>query len=119
MDHDDWHAALDAALAELDRVTRPGGTQLLIETLGTGREQPEPPSPALVRLFGQLEALGFERSWCRTDYRFDSRAEAEALVGFFFGEAMLDQLRPGPRPTLAECTGLWCRRARSAAATQA
>jgi ubiquinone/menaquinone biosynthesis C-methylase UbiE len=109
MDQEDWQGALAAAIAELDRVTRPGGTQLIIETLGTGQVQPAPPSPALATLFETLEAQGFARSWCRTDYRFASRDEALALVGFFFGAAMCERLSADPEPSLAECTGLWSR----------
>lgn len=109
MDQRDWRSAVDAALAEVDRITRSGGVQLIIETLGTGRTDPAPPSPALATLFEHLEALGFARSWCRTDYRFDTPHEAEALVGFFFGEAMQAHLSPDPQPTLPECTGLWSR----------
>lgn len=116
MDQEDWQGALAAALGELDRVTRPGGSQLLIETLGTGRTRPAAPSPALATLFEALEAQGFTRTWCRTDYRFASRDEAEALVGFFFGSEMCQQLGAEPRPTLPECTGLWCRTAAHASA---
>ena len=110
MDEPDWRRAVDAALQEMDRVTRPGGAQLLIETLGTGRTEPEPPSPALVTLFDHLESMGFVRHHCRTDYRFESRAEANELVGFFFGAEMLTRVGPDPRPVLPECTGLWVRR---------
>jgi len=109
MDQANWRTAVDAALGEVDRITRPGGVQLLIETLGTGRTDPAPPSPALTTLFVYLETQGFIRSWCRTDYRFDSPAEAEELVGFFFGAGMVDAVQPGPPTTLAECTGLWAR----------
>ncbi len=109
MDEEDGLAAVDAAIGELERVARPGATIAIIETLGTGCERPTPPSPALSALFAHLESQGFERSWCRTDYRFVSRAEAEELVSFFFGVEMLGQLGPGPQPELPECTGLWTR----------
>ncbi len=110
MDAEDWRQAVGAAIAEMNRVLRPGGHQLIIETLGTGRTEPEPPSEALATLYTWLEERGFERHHCRTDYRFASRSEAEELVGFFFGEAMLEQLGSEPEPTLPECTGLWVRR---------
>ncbi len=115
MDQRDWRAAVDAALAEVDRVTRPGGVQLLIETLGTGCTEPAPPSPALATLYAHLESIGFTRHSCRTDYRFDSREEAEGLVGFFFGAGMCAHIGPGPQPTLPECTGLWARSAEASA----
>jgi ubiquinone/menaquinone biosynthesis C-methylase UbiE len=110
----DWRARLAVALAELDRVTRPDGTQVIIETLGTGREVPAPPSAELAEYYDALEdAYGFERTWVRTDYRFHSHEEALELCGMFFGPeraaAMLgDQARRVP-----ECTGIWWRRRRA------
>jgi len=104
---DNWAAALD----EMLRLVRVGGTAVLIETLGTGQTEPNPPL-AFVPFYDYLEQeRGFTRHWIRTDYHFASRAEAQEIVVPFFGEAMLDALVPTANGvTLPECTGLWWRR---------
>jgi ubiquinone/menaquinone biosynthesis C-methylase UbiE len=102
-------AALDQWLAEMQRVLRRAGTILLLESLGTGNETP-------VRLehvestYRWLDAHGFENKWIRTDYRFESVAEAAELAGFFFGEEMAEQIRKNGRVILPECTGVWWRK---------
>ncbi|HRE90516.1 MAG TPA: hypothetical protein PK095_15400, partial [Myxococcota bacterium] len=62
-----------------------------------------------------FEARGYERTVLRTDYRFASRAEAERLVGFFFGQKLWPRLveeaavGSGGATTLIEWTGAWRR----------
>lgn len=105
------HAAA-AATDEAERVSRPGGVVVLLETLGTGRTEPAPPSPALARFFEWLEsARGYRRRWVRTDYRFESVAEAVASCRFFFGDRLAEQVAASGSPIVPECTGLWSRRA--------
>lgn len=102
-----WEQELARALGEMHRVVRPGGTVVLLESLGTGQEQPDPP-PELLPYFAYLEARGFRRNWIRTDYRFQDRAEAESSARFFFGEAMIARITEDERGViLPECTGLW------------
>lgn len=104
-----WEAELDACLAEMARVLRPGGTAVVIETLGTGRSDPAPPNEGLAALYRRLEACGFRPSWIRTDYLFPDRSEADRLCQGFFGTTFpLVQEAAGWR--LPECTGLWSRR---------
>jgi hypothetical protein len=93
------------------RVLRPGGTALVIETLGTGHTSPfEPPAP-LAHLFAMLVGeRHFERCWIRTDYEFPSLAEGERLVRFFFGEEQARRFAAAGSRILPECTGLWWRR---------
>src|SRR5690349_18456670 len=53
---DDWQASITTALGEMRRALKPGGALIVIETLGTGREDPRPPSPQLAEYFEWLEA---------------------------------------------------------------
>ena len=90
----------------MKRVLRSGGTMIIIETLGTGNIEPVEKDD-LKSYFTFLESRGFQRSWIRTDYRFDSREEALELVEFFFGEEMVREIGNESKPVLPECTGLW------------
>ncbi len=101
-----WKPQVHAALKEFTRVLRPDGKILLIETLGTGELTPRPPDH-LTDYLNYLDGLGFQRTWIRTDYRFDDEPTARDLTGFFFGEGMLEKIGYSPTPVLPECTGLW------------
>ena len=104
---ENWEDELARALGEMRRVVRLGGRFVLLESLGTGKEQPDP-SPELLPYFAFLEAHGFRRDWIRTDYRFQDRAEAESSAKFFFGEAMIAKITEDERGViLPECTGVW------------
>jgi ubiquinone/menaquinone biosynthesis C-methylase UbiE len=102
-----WKSELVAVLDEMLRMLRPGGSIILLETLGTGFEQPQPPAD-LLPYYKYLESLGFEHSWIRTDYRFQDYTEAQNSTRFFFGEDMAGNIREGERGVvLPECTGIW------------
>ncbi|NJL56820.1 hypothetical protein HC928_17975, partial [bacterium] len=78
-------------LAEMVRVTRPDGTLIILETLGTGSEIPTPPTAGLDAYYAWLEEThGFTRTWIRTDYEFASVGEAEHLTRFFFGDVLAE-----------------------------
>jgi len=104
-----WERALQEGLDEVRRLLRPGGTFLLIESLGTGVEEPSAPEH-LTEYLRWLAESGFERSWTRTDYRFNSLEEAVELSTFFFGEEMGFQVQEHEWLVLPECTGLYWRR---------
>jgi hypothetical protein len=94
----------------MKRVLRPGGAIIILETLGTGRETPQPPAPALAAYYDWLEnEHGFNHTWIRTDYRFASVDEAEALTRFFFGDNLAGRIRRDNLTILPECTGIWWR----------
>lgn len=106
----DWRVTVDAALREMDRLLRPGGTAVLIETMTTGARIPRPPNAALAALYDWWEReRGFRRIDVRTDYCFASLDEADALMRFFFGDALADQVRAAGSVIVPECTGIWWR----------
>jgi ubiquinone/menaquinone biosynthesis C-methylase UbiE len=101
-----WKSDLQAGLDEIQRILRPDGMALIIESLGTGTEKPRPPEH-LKAYFDWLAEAGFERGWMRTDYRFESLEEAVELSTFFFGEKMGQEVRQKNWVVLPECTGVW------------
>lgn len=105
---DTWQEKTDAMLAEMERILKPHGTAILIETMGTGQRQPQPPSEELAMLFNYWqEEHGFDYCWIRTDYQFASVEEADELTRFFFGDDMADAIVASGKVTLPECTGIW------------
>jgi ubiquinone/menaquinone biosynthesis C-methylase UbiE len=103
-----WRRELGKALAEMKRVLRPGGTIIILETLGTGYETPTPPDNLRDYLTFLEEEAGFSSTWVQTDYLFESLAEAKELSTFFFGEGMVEKIKDdGNRVILPECTGIW------------
>ncbi|MEL6308405.1 MAG: methyltransferase domain-containing protein [Chloroflexota bacterium] len=108
---DDWQARVDAMLSEMQRVAKPDGTLILLETMGTGNRKPQPPNPELATLYQYWEEQhGFEYQWIRTDYQFESIEEADELIRFFFGDDMADELVAGKNIIVPECTGVWSKR---------
>lgn len=102
-----WRPEIEMALAQMKRVLRPGGVIIIVETLGTGHETPNPP-PALAPYYTCLEQEhGFHSTWIRTDYQFESRAEAEYLTRFFYGDELADKVAEKGSLILPECTGIW------------
>jgi ubiquinone/menaquinone biosynthesis C-methylase UbiE len=105
---DDWRAQVARAVGEMRRALRQGGTLVVIETLGTGREEPAAPTPELAEYFTWLErVLGFERTAIRTDYQFRDVASAATITGFFFGEELAALVRREAWTHIPECTGIW------------
>ncbi len=86
---------------------RPGGTIIILETLGTGYETPHSPDSLMAYYAFLEEEEGFSSTWIRTDYQFESLTEAEALTRFFFGESMADKVISEDPVILPECTGIW------------
>lgn len=107
---DSWRQTIGAALNEMRRVLKPGGTAVILETMGTGSETPNPPAPALAEYYHWLEnEHGFSYQWIRTDYEFASVPEAEQLTRFFFGDELADRIVREGLLILPECTGIWSR----------
>ncbi len=107
VEHEDsWRGQVSRTLAEIKRTLRPGGTIIILETLGTGYESPTAPDE-LAPYYAFLEKQGFSSTWIRTDFQFESLSEAQDLVGFFFGEKMAQKVVRENWVVLPECTGIW------------
>ena len=107
---DRWREEIGAALGEMTRVLRPGGTAVLLETMTTGSETPRPPTEELATFYAWLEnEHGFSSKSIRTDYKFESMEEADRLTRFFFGDGLADHVRRENSLILPECTGIWWR----------
>jgi ubiquinone/menaquinone biosynthesis C-methylase UbiE len=105
---DTWQQLIEQSIAQMRRVLRPGGTIMIIETLGTGCSEPAPPTAALAAYYAMLENnLGFQATWVRTDFKFASLDQAAAITSFFFGEEWADRVRENNWIILPECTGIW------------
>ncbi len=98
---------LEKIIQEMKRVLRPGGTIVIMETMGTGYETPHPPE-FLTQYYSLLETkYGFSHKWIRLDYQFKDIAEAERLSRFFFGDELADRVAREKLVTLPECAGVW------------
>lgn len=105
---DRWKEEISQAVNEMKRVLRPGGVAIILETLGTGRETPNPPTDILADYYNWMEnEQRFSHTWIRTDYQFESPEEADFLVRFFFGNDFADTVMKDKRVILPECTGIW------------
>ena len=106
-----WRQRTNSMLLEMKRILKPGGAAILVETLGTGIRQPQPPNKELAELYCYWqEQCGFSRRWIRTDFQFASPSEAHELTRFFFGDGLADECLAGGGVILPECTGIWWRR---------
>ena len=103
---DTWREEMEKWLGEMKRVLRPGSFIVLFESLGTGNESPIK-LDHLKDFYPWLDEVGFQSKWIRTDYKFESVAEAEELSRFFFGDELGDKVRDKKWVILPECTGVW------------
>ena len=97
-----------------ERLVRPGGTILLIETMGTNVDEPCPPGELLSTFYRILEEdHDFQRTVISTDYRFRSVEEAARVMGFFFGPDMRESVERRGATIVPEYSGIWTKQRHS------
>lgn len=107
---DTWQTVIGQAIASMQRILRPTGSLILIETMGTGTETAVAPHAGLAAYYAWLETdLGFAHTTIPTDYQFTSVAEAIELTQFFFGDALAEKIQQQQLTILPEFTGIWWR----------
>lgn len=105
---DAWQEEIDGVLRTMWRALDEGGTLVVVETLGTGRETPSAPNAGLAAYYSHLERTwAMQRREFRTDYRFASVEAASASLEFFFGAELASSAREQGLTVIPECTGLW------------
>lgn len=107
----DWQQHAGRALAEMQRASKPGGSLIIMETLGTGVLEPAAPHAGLAAYYAWLEhEHGFVRSTVATDYDFGSLQRAVELCRFFFGEELAARVQANGWQRVPEWTGVWGKR---------
>ena len=89
-----WQQQLTQAIEQMRRVLRPGGTIIIIETLGTGCDRAAPRDwlAEYYRLSGKRAAVSTRRG-CAPIISSTSLDEAVELISFFFGDAVGESRR--------------------------
>ncbi len=91
-----------------ESLCRSGGVIVLIETLGSNSDAPNPPGEKLRRFYEALETKhGFSKTVIATDYKFSSVGEAHRIFTYFFGEETGRSIKEKGSPTVPEFTGIW------------
>lgn len=105
--NEDGNKNLETIIKEIKRVLRPNGSIIILETLGTGTETPNPPQ-FLKEYYSLLECkYDFSHRWIRTDYRFSNTLEAKKNTEFFFGAELARKIDENQWSTVPECAGIW------------
>jgi hypothetical protein len=88
-----------------------GSTMIIIETLGTNADSSTPPHEKLGLFYETLvHTHDFSQHVIRTDYQFDTNEEAASIMGFFFGDDMMQSVLARGTSTIPEWTGTWTRK---------
>jgi ubiquinone/menaquinone biosynthesis C-methylase UbiE len=103
----EWERNLSEIIGEIKRVLRPGGTVVILETLGTGTETPDAPDFLRGYYSALTDIYGFSHKWIRTDYEFEHIGQAVELAEFFFGAELAERVEANHWVRLPECAGIW------------
>ena len=101
----------EVLISNAARNLKPGGTIIIMETLGTNTELPVPPHENLRKFYEELEQKhDFTSHVIRTDYRFPTNQEAAQVMGFFFGDSMEQSVINRANNIIPEWTGIWTKK---------
>lgn len=107
---DTWRAEIGQAIQSMQRIVKPNGVAIILETLGTGSPQPHPPNEGLAAYYHWLEQTHrFTRTTIATDYRFPTPEAGAESLRFFFGDELADRILHDRLTILPEWTGIWSR----------
>jgi ubiquinone/menaquinone biosynthesis C-methylase UbiE len=108
---EEWQEQIGRVLSEMNRVVRPGGALVILETLSTGSLTPAPPSPELAEYYAWLEGQwAFSRKIIATDYQFETVEQAVEYTRFFFGSKLAEEIQARGWARLPEWTGIWSKK---------
>lgn len=103
-----WRQRVEQVINEMQRVLSPGGTIIILETLGTGSLKPAPPHDGLAQYYDLLEKkFEFNRNEISTDYRFETISQAIEKSEFFFGPDLTEKIQANQWTRIPEWTGIW------------
>lgn len=108
-DHD-WERRVDAVIAEAVRVTRPGGSILVIETASLLDELPtgEIWNPVRRAFLTYIERVhGFGKSFFNNDWDFRTRRNLRFYGGLLFDTATIKAVERQGTTVLGENAGIW------------
>ena len=102
----EWREGLRRVFRRLRETVRAGGSIIILETMGTGFTEPNPPT-FMLDYYSFLSKVGLQSKWIRTDYQFESLVEAVTLTRFFFGDDLAGKVEKEGSRIVPECTGIW------------
>jgi ubiquinone/menaquinone biosynthesis C-methylase UbiE len=107
-DAENYKKTIHTLVSNCERLVKPGGQVIIIEKLGTGLDEPNPPSELLSNFYKSLENdYGYSKKVISMDYKFETINDAKIIMGFFFGEWIIPEIEERNSRIIPEYTGIW------------